>query len=504
MEQESLPQVSPGDQANLENVRPSSWRNPQPVDNYSLAIVGGGPAGLLTANLAATLGAKVALIERNLLGGQCFNVGCVPSKAIIRTSRLYAEMRAAENFGAQVPSGININFQAAMERMRRVRTHISRRRCSAQRLTSMGVDVYFGEARFAGPRTVEVAGKTLRFKKALIATGARPAYPPIPGLADNGFLTNENVFNLTECPRRLLVIGGGPLGCELAQALCRLGSQVTIAQNEPMFLGQEERDAAQILSDALARDGIEIHLNTQVINVRIDGKQKVVDLVSDDNKRTVAVDEILVGIGSLPNVEGMNLEAARVKYDCEAGIPINDFLQTTNPRIYAAGDVCSEHKFPHIEAVAARVVVRNALFCGRKRLSTLAIPWCTYTDPEIAHVGLYVREARAKSIPVKTFTVLMHDVDRAICDGEEEGFVKIHVKEGTDKILGATVVASHAGEMINEISLAMGSGIGLRALARVNQPYPTQANAIKMAADAYNGTRLTPALKWLLKQWLAW
>jgi len=507
MQEQSLPQMSPGDEDNrtsLENAHPSFWRNPQPMDNYSLAIVGGGPAGLLTAHMAATLGAKVALVERNLLGGQCFNVGCIPSKAIIRTSRLYAEMRTAENFGAQVPSGITVDFQRAMARMRQVRARISRRRCSVQRLSSMGVDVYFGEARFAGPRTVIVDGKTLRFRKALIATGARPKLPSIPGLAEAGFLTNENVFNLTECPRRLLVIGGGPLGCELAQALCRLGSRVAIAQSDPMFLGKEERDAAQILSDALARDGIEVHLNTQVTGVRVEGKQKFVDLITDDNKRTVAVDEILVGIGSVPNVEDMNLQAAGVKYDSEAGIPIDDFLQTTNPRIYAAGDVCSEHKFPHIEAAAARIVVRNALFCGRKRLSTLAIPWCTYTDPEIAHVGLYVREARAKGIAVKTFTVLMHDVDRAISDAEEEGFVKIHVKEGTDKILGATVVASHAGEMINEISLAMGSGIGLRALARVNQPYPTQADAIKMAADAYNRTRLTPALKWLFKQWLAW
>src|SRR5579859_4672000 len=422
MQQESLSRVSSGDPDNralLENAHPSSWRNPQPADYYNLAIVGGGPAGLLTARLAAMLGAKVALIERNVLGGQCFNVGCVPSKAIIRTSRLYAEMRVAENFGAQVPGGINVDFQAAMERMRRVRARISRRRCSAQRLGSMGVDVYFGEARFAGPKTVVVDGKTLRFKKALIATGARPQPPSIPGLADAGFLTNETVFNLTQCPPRLLVIGGGPLGCELAQALCRLGSQVIIAQDEPMFLGKEEREAAQILSDALARDGIEIHLNTQVISVRVEGKQKCVDLVSDDAERTVTVDEILVGIGSVPNVEGMNLQAAGVKYDSVAGIPINDFLQTTNPRIYAAGDVCSEHKFPHIEAAAARIVVRNALFCGRKRLSTLAIPWCTYTDPEIAHVGLYVREARAKGIPVKTFTVLMHDVDRAISDGEE-------------------------------------------------------------------------------------
>ena len=390
-----------------------------------------------------------------------------------------------------------------MERMRRVRARVSRR-VSAERLQAMGVDVYFGAARFAGPDTVTADGKTLRFKKALVATGARPVHPSIPGLAEAGYLTNENVFDLTERPRRLLVIGGGPLGCELAQAFCRLGSQVIIVQSDPMFLGGEERDAAQLLSEAFARDGIEIHLNTDTTRVRVDGSQKLADLVSDGYQQTVAADQILVGVGSAPNVEGLNLEAAGVSYDTEAGIPVNDFLQTSNPRIYAAGDVCSENKFPHIENTAGRIVVRNALFSGRERLSAQAIPWCTYTDPEIAHIGMYVTEARQKNIPVKTFTVLMHEVDRAITDGEEVGFVKIHVREGTDQILGATVVASHAGEMISELSLAMSAGVGMSALARVNQPYPTQSQAIKLAADAYERTRMTPRRKWLLQKWLSW
>ena len=490
------------DRRELLNVHPPAWRNPEPVDRYNLVVVGAGPAGLLTALNAAKLGAQVAIIERDRFGGACFNVGCIPSKAIIRTSRLYGEMRNAENFGAQVPAGISVDFPAVMERMRRVRARTSRR-VSVHRLSSAGVDVYFGEARFAGPDAVEVEGKPLRFKRALVASGARPKLPSIPGIAAAGYLTNENVFDLAECPRRLLVLGGGPLGCELAQAFCRLGSQVSIAQNDPIFLGNEERDAAQILSDALARDGIGIHLNTETVSVRTEGNQKIVDLVSNDYKFTLAVDEILVGIGSAPNVEGMNLEAAGVQYDKEAGILTNDYLQTSNPRIYAAGDVCSEKKFPHIEAAAADLVVHNALFWGRERLSALAIPWCTYTDPEIAHVGFYVTEARARGIPVKTFTVMMHDVDRAITDGEDQGFVKIHVKEGTDKILGATVAASHAGEMISEISLAMNAKIGLSALARVNHPYPTQAQAIKMAADAYLATRHTPTRKWLQKLWLS-
>lgn len=491
------------DPALLGNVHPPDWQNPVPRTNYNLVVIGAGPAGLVAARAAAALGAKVALVERSLIGGDCLNMGCIPSKAIIRTARVYAEMGYAETFGAQPPRGIGVDFPRVMERMRRIRTRISRAD-SARRLSEAGIDVFFGTARFAGPSAVTVGGETLTFKKALIATGARPMTPSIPGLAEAGYLTNENVFDLIECPPRLMIIGGGPLGCESAQAFCRLGSHVIIAQDDPMFLPKEERDAAQILSDSLARDGVEIHLNTGVVAVRTEGRSKIVDLVSDDNRVSVPVDEILAGIGRAPNVEGMDLEAAGVRYDTQTGVLVDDFLQTSNPRIYAAGDVCLEHKFTHTADASARIVVQNALFLGRKRLSALTIPWCTYTDPEIAHVGLYVREARERAIPVKTFTVLMHDVDRAVTDGEEEGFVKIHVKDGTDRILGATVVARHAGEMINGLSLAITSGIGLRALARVIHTYPTQAEAFKMAADAYTRTRLTPAIKSLVTRWLAW
>ena len=478
-------------------------RTPESGRRYDLLIVGAGPAGLSAAGAAARCGARVALIERNVLGGTCLNTGCIPSKTIIRTSRLYREMRDAERFGGQVPSGITVDFPAVMKRVRRVRARLGEF-VSAERLVALGIDMYVGEARFAGPDAVTVGAQVLRFKNALIATGAHPVTPPIPGLANAGFLTYENVFDLTECPKRLLVIGGGPVGCELAQAFARLGSRVTVVQDEPMFLGQEERDAAQLLSDAFTRDGIEIHLDTQTTRVRIDGNDTIVDLLNNGVPHTIAVDRILVGVGTAPNVRNLGLDAARVADDDARGIPVDDFLRTTNRHIFAAGDVCTEHKFPHIESVAGRIVVANALFWGRQRLSAQVVPWCTFTDPEIAHVGMYVTEAREKNVPIKTFTVLMHEVPRAIADGEEDGFVKIHVREGTSEILGATVVAAHAGDLINEISLAMSAGLDLQALGRVNVPYPTQSQAITMAAGAFVQPRPNALRTWLRTKWRSW
>jgi len=483
------------------NVRPTDWRNPKPREPYHLLIIGAGPAGLVAARGAAALGARVALIERRVLGGDCLNHGCVPSKTLIRSARLYADMRNAENFGARGLSDIEVDFAKAMQRMRRIRARISRLD-SAARLAADGIDVFFGTARFVSAATVDVDGTRLRFKKAMIATGSRPALPTIPGLAEAGYLTNETVFDLTVLPKSMLVIGGGPLGCELAQVFCRFGSRVVIAHDEPLFLPKEERDAAQMVSDALARDGVEVHLNTRVVNVRSADGRICAETINDGNVATITVDQILTGIGRSPAVEGLGLDAAGIAFDAKRGIHVDDFLRTSNPRIYAAGDVCLEHKFTDTADASARIVVRNALFMGRQRLSKLTIPWCTYTDPEIAHVGMYVKQARERGIPVKTFTVPMHAVDRAIADGEEEGFVKIHVREGTDKILGATIVARHAGDMINSITLAMVAGIGLSTIARTIHTYPTQAEAIRQAADAYSRTRLTPWIARLLRWWI--
>ncbi len=485
------------------NVFPPDWMNPEPAPVYNLAVIGAGTAGLITAAGAAGLGAKVALIERQHMGGDCLNVGCVPSKALLRAARAYADVRDAAAYGVEVPPGVHVNFAAVMARMRRLRATLSPVDAAA-RFRDLGVDVFLGQGRFSGPETVEVGGKTLRFRKAVIATGARAAIPPIPGLAAAGYLTNETVFSLTQLPRRLAVIGAGPLGCELAQAFARFGSQVSLLETAPQLLSREDPDAAQRVEAALRRDGIEIQLGCAILRIEQAGTDKVLHLTVNGCTSALPVDDIFVGVGRTPNVDGLGLDAARVAYGPIMGVQVTDRLQTTNPRIYAAGDVCSSYKFTHVAEALARVVIRNALFGGRAKASTLTIPWCTYTDPEVAHVGLSAREAEARGIAVDTFVQELHAVDRAVLDGETDGFAKVHVRRRSDKLVGATIVARHAGEMLSELTLAMSRGIGLASLAQVIHPYPTQALAIQRLGDAYNRTRLTPLVKALVDRWLAW
>ena len=499
----ALPDVSPLDEHNLkliENVHPTRWTNPDPAGRYHLVVVGAGTAGLISASFAAGAGGRVALVEQHLMGGDCLIVGCVPSKAIIRSSRVFAELRDAASLGWRVPDGAEADFPAVMARMRRVRAQISPNDSASRYRDQKGVDVFLGQGRFTASDTLEVEGTTLRFKKAVIATGARVTYPPIAGLADVGFLTNETVFNLTERPRRIAVIGAGPIGSELAQAFCRLGSEVTLLEKADHILVREDPDAAAIVQASMIRDGVNLVVKCGVQRVERTDAGKVIHFTCG-GERSVVVDEILVGAGRAPNVEGLNLEAAGVTYDRQ-GVQVNDSLQTSNPRIYGAGDVCMAWKFTHAAEEAARVAVQNALLPGRRKLSALTMPWCTYTDPEIAHVGMYEHEAKQRGIDVDTFTHPWRDVDRAIADGEEDGLVKIHVKKGTDQILGATIVARHAGEMISELTLAMVGKVGLKTLARVIHPYPTQADALRRAAFAYSVTRVTPLVKKLLGLWM--
>ena len=485
-----------------ENLHPAGWINPEPARRYNMVVIGAGPAGLVIAAGAAMLGAKVALVERDLMGGDCLNFGCVPSKALVRSARAAAAVRDAGRFGVEVPPGVRVNFQAVMERMRKLRAELSPID-SANRFRSLGVDMFIGDGRFAGPDCVEVDGRKLRFKKAAIATGARAAAPPIPGLAEAGYLTNETVFSMTELPRRIAVIGAGPIGCELAQAFARFGAEVTILEVAPQILIREDRDAAERVERAIVRDGVKIITGCRISGVELRGNEKIIAAERAGVSREIIADEILIGVGRVPAVEGLNLEAAMIEYNTQTGVKVDDRLRTTNPIVYAAGDAASPYKFTHVADAHARIILRNALFFGHQRASRLTVPWCTYTDPEIAHVGLGEAEARQRGIAVTTYTQELAEVDRAVLDGETDGFVKLHVRQRSDRIVGATVVASHAGEIISELTAAIAAGIRLGRLADVIHPYPTQADAIRRAAGLYTRSRLTPFVARLMKRWFA-
>lgn len=492
------------DERLIRNVHPSDWVNPRPRSSYNLVVVGAGTAGLISALGAAGLGATVAVLEEKLIGGDCLNFGCVPSKALLSSARVMAAVRNATAFGVQLPPGdINIDFSAVMERMRRLRAGISDRD-SVTRLSEAGIDVFLGRGEFIGPDKIRVEDEELRFKRAVIAVGATSDPVLIPDLKGSDYLTNETLFSLTHLPPRLGIIGAGRMGCEIAQAFRRFGSEVYLFESSPRILGQEDTDAAQIVQDRLIKEGVFLFLNAMVERVSSQRSEKILEVGKGSHQQEVVVDEILVAVGRSPLVDGLGLERAGVEYCRIGGVEVNEYLQTSNSRIYAAGDICSRYKFTHMAEAAARIVLRNALFKGRKKADTLTVPWCVYTDPEIAQVGLTEGEARSRGVEVETFLSKLSEVDRAILDDETDGFVKVHVKKGSDKILGATIVARNAGNMISEITLAITEGIGLGKLANVIRPYPTESEAIKRVGDTYNRKRLTPSIRGLFKRWLDW
>jgi len=493
------------------NVHPSDWVNPEPSGRYNVVVIGAGTAGLITAVIAASLGARVALIEQHLMGGDCLNVGCVPSKGVIRAARAWADLRKAEDFGIHVPPGVKYDFGAAMARMRKLRARISHND-SAQRYSKLGVDVYIGSGRFTGRDSIQVEGpagnRTLQFVKAAICTGARASAPPIAGLQEAGYLTNETVFSLTELPPRLGVIGAGPIGCELAQSFARFGSRVYLIEAQHGIMPNEDRDAAQIVEQQMVKDGVQLLCCGKDLKVgKADGgKRLTVD--SHGQRYDVTVDEILVGVGRAPNVEGLGLEAIGVEFD-KNGVKVNGRLQTSNPRIFAAGDVCSRYKFTHAADAMAQIVIQNALFphpfgLGYANVDSLIMPWCTFTEPEIAHVGMYEKDAKEKGLEVETYTFKLDEVDRAILDGEDKGFARVHIQKGSDKILGATIVAAHAGEMISEFSVLMKAGLGAKTIAGTIHPYPTQAEVNKKVVNLWRKAHFTQATRDRLIKLFAW
>ncbi len=490
------------DQQLLDNVHPSDWVNPTPEGKYNLVVIGAGTAGLVSAAGAAVLGAKVALIERALMGGDCLNYGCVPSKGIIRAARAAYDARESAAYGVRFNHPPETDFAGAMERMRKVRAKISPHD-SAQRLKELGADVYIGEGKFIGPAAVEVDGKRLEFDRACIATGARAAIPPIPGLNEAGFYTNETIFTLQELPRRLVMVGAGPVGCELAQTFCRFGSLVTLIHDHHQMMPREDQDAAEIVRRQMEREGINLVLGAKIDRVEKLHSEKRVAFSQSGQTETIICDAILLGVGRVPNIDGLGLESAGVKYTSE-GVVVDDRLRTTNPRIYAAGDVCSKYKFTHAADAMARIVLANALFFGRRKASALILPWCTYTDPEVAHAGYYEADALKRGFDVATITQELADNDRAILEGETEGFARVHYDRRTGKILGGTIVARHAGEMIGQLTLAITTGQKMSTLASMIQPYPTQAEVLKHIGDIYMRGKLTPGVKKLFSKWFAW
>jgi len=474
-------------------------------------VIGGGVGGLVTAAGSAGVGAKVALIEANLLGGDCLNVGCVPSKALLKSAKVAHQLATAKEYGI-VANEVKVDFPAVMERLRKLRASIAHHD-SAERFASLGVDVYLGHGKFKSRNQIEVNGKVLTFARAVVATGGSPNIPAIPGLDKVPTYTNLQVFNLTKLPAVIGVIGTGPIGCELAQAFARFGAKVHVFLRGDSVLRKEEDDAREVVMKAMEKDGIIFHKNIKYKKVEltedVDEKKgksfpsiKIV-LEKASSQMEVVVNAIVVAAGRKPNVHTADLDKAGIEYDPQEGVKVNDMLQTTNPNVFACGDCASKYQFTHFADFMARLVIRNALFFGSGKASSLLVPWATYTDPEVAHVGEYERDLKKRGVEFDTYKKEFKDNDRSIVDSDTLGYVKILTVKGKDKILGATIVGSHAGDMISELTLAMQSNTGLGKLAGVIHPYPTAAEAIRQCGDLYNKTRLTATTARILRNLLA-
>jgi len=461
----------------VKEVFPKDWKNPPAAPLYDLVVIGAGPGGMTAAVLASNFNLKIALIEKHHMGGECLIAGCIPSKALLRSSRTVNEFLHANEMGVSVKEW-EVNFPKIMERVRNLRSSVGRFD-EVTNFQKMGIDVFLGNGEFTSPEELKVDHQTLRFKKAILATGTEPAVLDIPGLKEAGFLTNQTVFNLTSLPKRLAMIGAGPLSCELSQAFNRFGSQVTIITHGPSILSHEDDTAREMLQEVFENEGIRFFFSTNVKKIEKKGKEKV--LTFENMRKSLAVDEILMAVGRTPAIHGYGLEKANVIADSKNGIAVNDLLQTSNPNIFSIGDM--EYKFTHISTEHAKMAVHNAFLQGNMKKSSLVVPWCTFTDPEIAHVGMTESEMRKKGIPYQALMLDMADVPRAILDSETRGFFKLYVKEGSDQILGATLMSSHAGEMLSEITVAITSGGGLSALTRAIHPFPTQSEVFRMGAE---------------------
>jgi pyruvate/2-oxoglutarate dehydrogenase complex dihydrolipoamide dehydrogenase (E3) component len=488
---------------------------------YNVVVIGAGTAGLVTAAGTAGLGGRVALIERNLMGGDCLNFGCIPSKALISSARLVQRIRESERWGLdqQEPHFV---FEKIFERMRARRAKIAPHD-SQERFESLGVDVFHGEARFVSTQEIEITTspspqssppgrggaapqdqrQTLRARNFVIATGSRAVVPKIKGIESVPYFTNETIFDaLKRKPENMIVLGGGPIGCELAQTFRRLGVDVTIFQRGDQLLPREDRDVAEFVERRLINEGVRIIKNADAHSVASSDNGKVALQLLDRQsgqlvEPTFFADALLVAAGRTPNLRSLDLKSVGIDVS-ERGLRVNDYLQTSQRHIYAVGDVIGPFLFTHMADAQARAVVRNIVVPFqflRQKIDYSVVPWCTYVDPEVANVGLGEKEAKRQNIDYDLFIVPLEDVDRAVVESEEAGFAKILTQKGSDRILGATIVAPHAGDLLHEFVLAMKARIGLGTIASTIHAYPTLAELARKAGDKYNRTRLTPTAK---------
>ena len=473
----------------------AGWRRPARFD-YNVVVIGAGSAGLVTAYIAAAVKAKVALVEKERMGGDCLNTGCVPSKALIRTAKLLSQVRRSRHYGIH-SAEVRFDFAQAMDRVREVVKRIAPHD-SVERYTALGVECLSGKARITSPWTVEAqlpdgATRTLNTKNIVIAAGARPFIPPVPGLAEAKPLTSDNVWDLRTLPRRLVVLGGGPIGCELAQCFARLGSQVTQVEMLPRLLSREDPEFSEMVTRAFRQEGIEVLTGHKAVEVRTEGDAKVVMVEADGRRSRIACDEILCAVGREANTAGYGLEELGIPVTRKHTVEVDEFLATRYPNIYACGDVAGPYQFTHTASHMAWYCAVNAIFgrFRRFRVDYSVIPWATFTDPEVARVGLNETEAKERKIAHEVSVYDIDDLDRAIADGEARGFVKVLTRPGSDRILGATIAGEHAADILAEYVAAMRQGFGMNAILGTVHTYPTMSEANKYAAGAWKRRHAT-------------
>ncbi len=483
------------------------WPRPPRFD-VNLVVIGAGSAGLVAAYIAAAVKARVTLVEKHRMGGDCLYTGCVPSKALIKSARLISLIRRAPEFGIKSATA-EFDFADIMERVQRVIKAVEPHD-SVERYAGLGVDCVKGEARITSPWTIEVntgaETRTLTTRAIVIAAGARPYVPPIPGIEEVGYVTSETVWALRQLPKRLVVLGGGPIGSELAQCFARLGSQVTQVEMLPRILIREDPEIARMVSDLFEAEGIQVLTDHKAAAFRIENGEKVLIATRDGQEARIPFDQLLVAVGRVANTEGYGLEALGIPLTKARTVETNEFLQTRYPNIYACGDVAGPYQFTHIASHQAWYAAVNALFgtFRRFRADYSVIPWATFTDPEVARVGLNEIEANEKGIPYEITTYRLDDLDRAIADGEAHGVVKILTVPGTDRLLGATIVGEHAGDLIIEYIAAMRHGIGLNKILGTIHIYPTLAEANRYAAGAWKRAHAPERLLKWIEKYHAW